>query len=152
MESMEKRMDAIPPTPLIGVIFVAHGNLAQEFLNTVEYILGDKQVGMLAVSVDIHSNIEEKQREIDNAIMQVDCGVGVILVTDMFGGTPSNLAIGALKHLDRDVIYGANLPLIIKLAKSRHLSISEAKKLTLASGRKYISAATDILSMHSSHD
>lgn len=132
----------------IGIVIVAHGKLAQEFLNTVEYILGKKQSGMIAVSVDVHSDLNVKKREVEQAIQSAECGCGVVLVTDMFGGTPSNLAMSALNKPNRDVIYGANLPLLVKLAKSRRIPLKEAVRTALTAGRNYIDAAEEILSIH----
>ncbi|MEM6906666.1 MAG: PTS fructose transporter subunit IIA, partial [Pseudomonadota bacterium] len=86
-----------------------------------------------------------KQAEIDAAVAEVNRGAGVVLITDMFGGTPSNLALGAMKSPDVEVIYGANLPLLVKLAKSRSRPLAEAVATALEAGTKYIDSAANIL-------
>lgn len=137
---MKNREQPLP----IGIVLVAHGGLAKELLNTVEYILGMKQNGILTVCVEVCSNLEEKQKEVQEAVKQADCGSGVILVTDLHGSTPANLAIqAAMNDENHTVIHGANLALLIKLIKSRHLPIGEAKLLALSSGRQYVSTFDD---------
>ncbi|MBS9715483.1 PTS sugar transporter subunit IIA [Pseudohalocynthiibacter aestuariivivens] len=122
---------------MIGIVIVAHGGLAREYLAAVEHVVG-KQTGVRAIAIEDNHNRAEKQDEICVAADEVDQGSGVVVVTDMFGGSPSNLSLRACAPEDRKVIYGANLPLLVKLAKSRHKPIAEAVALALAAGRKYI--------------
>ena len=122
---------------MIGIVIVAHGGLAREYLAAVEHVVG-KQIGVRAIAIEDNHNRAEKQDEICIAADAVDEGDGVVVVTDMFGGSPSNLSLRACIPEDRKVIYGANLPMLVKLAKSRHKPIVEAVALALAAGRKYI--------------
>jgi PTS system mannose-specific IIA component len=122
---------------LIGIVIVAHGGLAKEYLSAVEHVVGH-QPGVVAISIEADHDRAAKQREIMAAADRVDTGDGVVVVTDMFGGSPSNLSLPACALADRRIIYGANLPLLIKLAKSRQKPLSEAVAGALAAGRKYI--------------
>lgn len=118
-------------------MIVAHGGLAREYLAAVEHVVGH-QPGVEAISIEPDHDRAAKQREIAAAADRVDSGDGVVVVTDMFGGSPSNLSLPACAASDRKIVYGANLPLLIKLAKSRHKSVPEAVACALAAGRKYI--------------
>lgn len=122
---------------MIGIVIVAHGGLAKEYLAAVEHVVG-RQHGMAAISIDADHDRAAKQAEICAAADAVDTGDGVVMVTDMFGGSPSNLSLRACHHDNRKIIYGANLPMLIKLAKSRRLTVAEAVENALAAGRKYI--------------
>jgi len=122
---------------VIGIVIVAHGGLAREYLAAVEHVVG-KQEGMRAISIEDDHDRSAKQIEICAAADAVDTGDGVVVVTDMFGGSPSNLSLRACVATDRRIIYGANLPLLIKLAKSRGLSVPAAVETALEAGRKYI--------------
>lgn len=122
---------------MIGIVIVAHGGLAREYLSAVEHVVG-RQPGMVAVSIEADHDRGAKQLEICTAADAVDSGDGVVVVTDMFGGSPSNLSLKACSPSDRKIIYGANLPLLIKLAKSRHKPMGVAVANALAAGRKYI--------------
>ena len=122
---------------MIGIVIVAHGGLAREYLAAVEHVVGH-QPGILAISIEADHDRGAKQSEISAAADRVDTGDGVVVVTDMFGGSPSNLSLPACAPSDRKIIYGANLPLLIKLAKSRNKPVPEAVACALAAGRKYI--------------
>ena len=122
---------------MIGIVIVAHGGLAKEYLAAVEHVVG-KQSGILAVAIQADHDRNSKQIEICNAADSVDVGHGVVVVTDMFGGSPSNLSLLACSPRDRKIIFGANMPMLIKLAKSRHLNVDQAVEQAKASGRKYI--------------
>jgi len=122
---------------VIGIVIVAHGGLAREYLATVEHVVG-KQKDIIAISIEADHDRAQKQQEIMDAADAVDTGNGVVVVTDMFGGSPSNLSLRACTPDDRRILYGANLPMLIKLAKSRHLSVGEAVRNALEAGRKYI--------------
>ncbi len=124
---------------MIGIVIVAHGGLAREYLSAVEHVVG-KQTGILAISIEEDHDRAEKQAEICEAADAVDDGSGVVVVTDMFGGSPSNLSLRACTPQDRQILYGANLPMLIKLAKSRQLTVPEAVASALDAGRKYINA------------
>ena len=122
---------------MIGIVIVAHGGLAREYLAAVEHVVG-KQNAVRTISISPDDDRAAKQAEICAAADSVDLGDGVVVVTDMFGGSPSNLSLPACALADRRIIYGANLPLLIKLAKSRQKPLSEAVAGALAAGRKYI--------------
>ena len=122
---------------MIGIVIVAHGGLAREYLSAVEHVVG-RQPGMVAVTIEPDHDRDLKQQEICAAADSVDTGDGVVVVTDMFGGSPSNLSLRACRPLNRKIVYGANLPLLIKLAKSRHLPVAAAVAEAAAAGRKYI--------------
>ena len=126
---------------MIGIVIVAHGGLAREYLAAMEHVVG-KAPGTAAVSIDADDDCGSKQAEIDAAVASVDQGEGVVVVTDMFGSTPSNLAMGACrKTANRRVLYGANLPLLVKLAKARHKPLNDAVASALTAGRKYINSS-----------
>ncbi|AJE45334.1 PTS sugar transporter subunit IIA [Celeribacter indicus] len=122
---------------MIGIVIVAHGGLAKEYLAAVEHVVG-KQSGIEAIAIEPDHDRSAKQREICTAADDVDSGDGVVVVTDMFGGSPSNLSLMACHRDNRRIIYGANLPMLIKLAKSRHKTVNEAVVNALDAGRKYI--------------
>ncbi len=122
---------------MIGIVIVAHGGLALEYLAAVEHVVG-KQQGIRAISILAECNRSTKQDEICTAANAVDAGDGVVVVTDMFGGSPSNLSLRACAPENRRIVYGANLPMLIKLAKSRHLPVPDAVRVSLEAGRKYI--------------
>jgi len=124
---------------VIGIVIVAHGGLAREYLSAVEHVVG-RQRGIRAIAIEYDHNRAAKQAEICAAADAVDTGSGVVLVTDMFGGSPSNLSMPACLSPDRRILYGANLPMLIKLAKSRKRPVAEATALALEAGRKYINS------------
>mmetsp|Transcript_23927 Transcript_23927/g.43529 ORF Transcript_23927/g.43529 Transcript_23927/m.43529 type:complete len:112 (-) Transcript_23927:2220-2555(-) len=103
----------------------------------MEHVVG-AQNGVSAITIEPDHDRGQKQREICSAADAVDQGDGVVVVTDMFGGSPSNLSLRACAPANRRILYGANLPMLIKLAKSRHLDVSDAVKAALEAGRKYI--------------
>lgn len=122
---------------MIGIVIVAHGQLAQEYLAAIEHVMG-QQSGIVAISIeDIHDR-DQKQIEICTAANSVDQGQGVVVVTDMFGGSPSNLSLLACQPDNRRILYGANLPMLIKLARSRSKTVPEAAQCAIDAGRKYI--------------
>ncbi|SMC65956.1 MULTISPECIES: PTS sugar transporter subunit IIA [Primorskyibacter] len=122
---------------MIGIVIVAHGGLAREYLAAVEHVVGELQA-VRTISIEADHNRAVKQSEICAAADAVDHGDGVVVVTDMFGGSPSNLALKACKPMNRRILYGANLPMLIKLAKSRQMSVTDAVRSALEAGRKYI--------------
>jgi len=122
---------------LIGIVIVAHGGLATEYLSAVEHVVG-RQIGIQAIAIGPEDDRTIKQNEICDAADAVDTGDGVVIVTDMFGGSPSNLSLRACSPDNRRIVYGANLPMLVKLAKSRHKSVVDAVSAALDAGRKYI--------------
>lgn len=122
---------------MIGVVIVAHGGLAREYLAAVEHVVGH-QDGVRAIAIGPEDDRALKQREICDAADAVDQGDGVVVVTDMFGGSPSNLSLRACGPSNRRILYGANLPMLIKLAKSRRKSVPDAVAAAMDAGRKYI--------------
>lgn len=124
---------------MIGIVIVAHGGLAKEYLAAIEHVVG-VQGGIRAITIEPDHDRAAKKAEILAAADAVDTGDGVVVVTDMFGGSPSNLSLDACNRTDRKILYGANLPMLIKLAKSRRMSVAEAVALSASAGRKYINS------------
>ncbi len=124
---------------MIGIVIVAHGGLASEYLAAIEHVVGS-QIGVQAVEIRVDDDRTAKQAEICNVADEVDTGQGVVVVTDLFGGSPSNLSLLACQPAGRRILYGANLPMLIKLAKSRHKSVPDAVRAALEAGKKYIDA------------
>ena len=122
---------------MIGIVIVAHGGLAKEYLAAVEHVVG-RQPGVLAITILPEDDRALKQAEICDAADAVDEGDGVVVVTDMFGGSPSNLSLRACGPSNRRILYGANLPMLIKLAKSRRKAVPDAVAAAMDAGRKYI--------------
>ncbi len=131
---------------MIGLVIVTHGGLAQEFLAALEHVHGPQEQ-VVAISIGPNDDMETRRVEIVEAVGNVDTGEGAILLTDMFGGTPSNLAISVMEQAKVEVIAGVNLPMLIKLASIRAESkLEEAISEAQDAGRKYISVASKILS------
>ncbi len=124
---------------MIGIVIVAHGGLAREYLAAIEHVIG-KQAGIAAIAIEYDHDRASKQAEISAAADAVDKGSGVVVVTDMFGGSPSNLSLPACSGPNRRIIYGANLPMLIKLSKSRSMGLQAATSAALEAGRKYINS------------
>ncbi|HKQ94293.1 MAG TPA: PTS sugar transporter subunit IIA [Aestuariivirgaceae bacterium] len=130
---------------MIGLVIVAHGRLAAEFRLALEHVVGP-QDRVETVSIAPDDNVENRRKDIVDAIARVNGGSGVIILTDMFGGTPSNLAISALENGHIEVLAGVNLPMLIKLARVRgETPLKKAVELAQEAGRKYISVASQIL-------
>ena len=121
----------------IGIVIVAHGQLAHEYRAAVEHVVGPQR-NIVAVSIAAECDRNNKELEICEAVETVDSGSGVVIATDLFGSSPSNLALKACATKDRKIVYGINLPLLIKLSQSKNLSLSSAVDLALSAGRKYI--------------
>ena len=122
---------------LIGVVIVANGNIACELLACLEQIVG-KQAGMSAISLNDNYDRKQKQEEICQAVSGVDEGHGVIVVTDIYGSSPANLSLKACCGSNRVILTGANVPMLVKLAKLRHHDLHEAALCAAESGRKYV--------------
>ncbi len=131
---------------MIGMVLVTHGRLATEFRAALEHVVGpQKQVE--TVTIGPEDDMEQRRRDIIAAVEQVDSGDGVVVLTDMFGGTPSNLAISVMEGNRVDVVAGINLPMLIKLASLREsTTLDQAVVQAQDAGRKYISVASRILS------
>lgn len=130
---------------LIGIVLVTHGKLAAEFLAALEHVVG-KQSSIAAICIGPEDDMELRRREILDAVAECDQGKGVVLLTDMFGGTPSNLAISTLDKANVEVVAGVNLPMLIKLASVRGtLPLLGAVNAAQEAGRKYINVASQLL-------
>jgi len=130
---------------MIGMVLVTHGRLGAEFLAALEHIVG-RQQGTAAVCIGPDDDMEARRREILASVAKVDSGDGVVVLTDMFGGTPSNLAISILGRAKVEVVAGINLPMLIKLAQVRgEMDLTRAVEEAQVAGRKYIAVATQLL-------
>jgi mannose PTS system EIIA component len=130
---------------MIGLVLVTHGRLADEFISALEHVVG-KQPQMQAICIGPEDRMDERRNDIAKAISQVDTGLGVIVLTDMFGGTPSNLAISLLEEGRVEVVAGLNLPMLVKLARVRKdCPLSKAASSAQDAGRKYINIASQVL-------
>ncbi len=132
---------------MIGLVLVTHGKLAAELIAAMEHIVG-RQARLSSVFIGPDDDIERRKRDILNAAKETDQGEGVLILTDMFGGTPSNLAIAAMKEAKLEVVSGVNLPMLITLAALRakgDLSLKELALQAQQAGRKYIHVASQIL-------
>jgi len=130
---------------MIGLVLVTHGRLAAEFITAMEHVVGPQQA-VEGICIDAEDDMEMRRKEISDAIQRCDQGEGVIILTDLFGGTPSNLAISLMKSENVEVIAGVNLPMLIRLEGARkvmpvHAAVAAARE----AGRKYISVASEIL-------
>lgn len=131
---------------MIGLVVVTHGRLAEEFLSAAEHVVGPQE-NVRAVSIGPDDDMEKRRQDILEAAKSVDSGQGVIILTDMFGGTPSNLAISIMEKANAEVVAGVNLPMLIKLASARNDgNLEEATKAAHEAGRKYINVASWVLS------
>lgn len=131
---------------MIGIVVVSHGKLAKELLSATEHVVGE-QPAFRAISIEADDDMEARRAQIRETVKACNTGSGVIILTDMFGGTPSNLAISVMKDDRIEVIAGVNLPMLIKLSEVRDsLTLSEAAQSAKEAGRKYISIASELLS------
>jgi PTS system mannose-specific IIA component len=130
---------------MIGVVLVTHGRLAVEFRSALEHIVGpQKQIETVTIGPD--DDVEQRRKDIISAVERVDTGDGVAILTDMFGGTPSNLAISVMGRPNVEVIAGINLPMLVKLAKVRdECPLQQAVLAAQAAGRKYVTIASQVL-------
>jgi mannose PTS system EIIA component len=130
---------------MIGLVLVTHGRLADELRLAMEHVVGaQRHVATVCIGPD--DDMERRRREIHDRIDEVDTGDGVVLLTDMFGGTPSNLAISQMDRQGVEVIAGVNLPMLVKLAKVRsNQPLADAVDCAQVAGRKYIAAASHVL-------
>ena len=130
---------------MIGLVLVTHGRLASEFRLALEHVVGP-QSQIESVSIGPDDDVEQRRKDIIEAVKRVDTGEGVAILTDMFGGTPSNLAISVMSRPNVEVLAGINLPMLVKLAKVRgECSLAQAVDQARESGRKYITIASRVL-------
>ncbi len=130
---------------MIGLVLVTHGDLAREFVVAMEHVVGS-QDRIAAICIGPDDDMEMRREEISEAVADVDGGKGVIILTDLFGGTPSNLSISLMRPDKVEVIAGMNLPMLIRLAGARQsMSVTDAVAAAREAGRKYISVASEIL-------
>ena len=130
---------------MIGMVLVTHGNLADEFVLAMQHVVG-RQESVETVCIGPNDDMERRRGEIKKAIKAVDSGDGAIVLTDLFGGTPSNLAISLMNSDKIEVIAGINLPMLIRLAKARcTMSVHDAAEAAQEAGRSYITVASQFL-------
>lgn len=131
---------------MIGMVLVTHGRLAAEFIAALEHVVGP-QTNISSICIGPDDDMEQRRQDIIEAVRKVDAGQGVVILTDMFGGTPSNLAISVMERSKIEVIAGINLPMLIKLAALRENSALNAAVMgAQEAGRKYINVASQLLS------
>ncbi len=129
---------------MIGILLVTHGNLAKEMMNAMEHVIGPQpQMDIICIGPD--DDIESRRADIMSKVKTLDTGDGVCVATDMFGGTPSNLSISVMEGNQVEVVAGMNLPMLIKLVRSRDLSLKQATEEAAAAGKKYINVASELL-------
>ncbi len=130
---------------MIGIVVVSHGNLARELVAATEHVVGEQR-RFRSIAIEAEDDIEARREQIRDTAKACDDGSGVIILTDMFGGTPSNLAISVMKSGQVEVLAGVNLPMLIKLAEVRgEVTLDEAAEIATEAGRKYISIASKLL-------
>ncbi len=130
---------------MIGVVVAAHGSLAQELVQTTGFIVGEQE-NVVALTVDPSRSVEEMKQAIKKAIKEVDTGDGILILTDMFGGTPANMSLSFLEEGKVEVITGVNLPMLIRLSQCREsMTLAEAAQSIVEYARKSINQATQIL-------
>lgn len=130
---------------MIGLVLVTHGRLAEEFVVAMEHVVG-KQERIATICIGPEDDMESRRADIAKAIEDVDGGRGVIVLTDLFGGTPSNLAISLMQAGKVEVIAGINLPMLIRLGGARKtMKVTEAVAAAREAGKKYITVASEVL-------
>jgi mannose PTS system EIIA component len=134
---------------MIGIVLVTHGNMARGLIAAMEHVVGPQQC-VSAVCIGANDDMEKRRAEILESTRACDTGDGVIVLTDLFGGTPSNLAISIMGQARIEVLAGVNLPMLVKLASVRTRPIAEAVRMAQEAGRKYITIASRILAQEAS--
>ena len=130
---------------MIGLILVTHGRLAEEFVHEMQHVVG-RQEQVATICIGPNDDMEKRRRDIADAVTEVDHGEGAVILTDLFGGTPSNLAISLMGSGQVEVIAGINLPMLIRLAGVRKgMALREAARAARDSGRSYITIASEFL-------
>ncbi|MEM7492696.1 MAG: PTS sugar transporter subunit IIA [Pseudomonadota bacterium] len=131
---------------MIGIVVVSHGKLARELVRAAEHVVGE-QSAFRSISIEVEDDIDARREQIRETVKACDSGKGVIILTDMFGGTPSNLALSNLAPGKVDVVGGVNLPMLIHLLQARdELTLSEAAQAAADAGQRYIRIGSDVLS------
>ncbi|MAU67201.1 PTS fructose transporter subunit IIA [Hyphomonas sp.] len=130
---------------MIGIVVVSHGKLSKELVAATEHVVGE-QMRFKSISIEAEDDIEARREQIRDTAKACDVGLGVIILTDMFGGTPSNLAMSIMSSGNIEVISGVTLPMLIKLAEVRdELPLAEAAQTAADAGRRYINIASELL-------
>jgi PTS system mannose-specific IIA component len=130
---------------MIGIVIITHGGLATEFRAALEHVVGP-QAQLETLSIGPEDNMELRRQELIEAVRRADTGSGVVILSDMFGGTPSNLAISVMEDTGAEVLAGVNLPMLVRLASVRRdKQLAQAVDLAKEAGRKYISVASQVL-------
>jgi PTS system mannose-specific IIA component len=130
---------------MIGLVFVTHGRLAEELVNALEHVVGPQE-NVAAISISPDDDMELRRADIMRSVDAADSGDGVVVLTDIFGGTPSNLAISILERANVEVLAGVNLPMLVKLASVRgETDLNDAVAKAADAGRKYINIASQLL-------
>jgi PTS system mannose-specific IIA component len=138
-------MQGVRISKMIGLILVTHGRLADELVSAMQHVVG-RQDAVETICIDPEDDMEQRRQDIADAIARVDSGEGTIILTDLFGGTPSNLAISLMSAGTVEVIAGINLPMLIRLAKARTcMSVRDAVNAARDAGRNYITVASEYL-------
>ena len=133
---------------MIGLILVTHGRLAEEFISAMEHVVGPQEA-IATICIGPNDDMEIRREQIADAVAEVDRGDGAIMLTDLFGGTPSNLAISLLQPGRTEVIAGINLPMLIRLASARRtMDLAGAAQAGREAGRTYITIASEFLGQH----
>jgi PTS system mannose-specific IIA component len=132
---------------MVGVVVITHGQLADELISAVEFVIGGKPcIKIMGVTMKPNMEFEQFSREIESAIRAVDSGGGILLITDMFGGTPSNVSLSFLEENRVEVISGANLPMLLKIATlSNNITLKEAVRIAESAGKDNIIVASELL-------
>ena len=131
---------------MIGIVIITHGGLATEFRAALEHVVGP-QARLGTLSIGPEDDIQQRRQELIAAVREADAGQGVVVLTDMFGGTPSNLAISVMEETGAEVLAGVNLPMLVRLASVRRdKTLKDAVDLAKEAGRKYISVASQVMS------
>src|ERR1700756_1969444 len=142
---VRRKRGAPAGSSMIGLVLVTHGRLAVEFRAALEHVVGP-QGQIESVTIGPDDDVEERRKDIIEAVRRVDSGDGVAILTDMFGGTPSNLAISVMSRPKVEVLAGINLPMLVKLAKVRdECPLAEAVAAAQEAGRKYVTIASRVL-------
>ena len=128
---------------MLGIVIVAHGGFAREMKIILEHLTGS-QPDILCVTIEPSDDIELKRQEVADKVIQANQGDGVVIATDMYGGTPSNLALSLMNQGNIEVISGINIPAMVKLIRERHRSVSEAVHIAVEAGCRYMTVATDV--------
>ena len=129
---------------MIGILIVTHGNLAREMVSAMEHVVGP-QPDVDTVCIGASEDLEECRQTIIQKVEKLDSGSGVCILTDMFGGTPSNLSISVMNGRNVEVVAGLNLPMLIKMVREREKPLKELALLSAESGKKYINVASELL-------